>query len=428
MLIKHLSAKDIDKKVTLKGWIVHLRSSGKVAFLELRDGSWFIQCVIEPGKLGEKKFEELTSCGIESSLAITWTISKHPKKDEYELQTTDFEIYTKSKDYPLGQKEHGVDYLFDQRHLHLRTKKQRAIQRIRDTIIHATYDWMRDHDFTKIDAPIFTPTCAEDSTELYEVEHTNWEKLFLSQSGQLYIEAAIHAHGRVYDFGPVFRAEKSKTRRHLNELWMMDAETAFTDNEANMKIQEELVYFIIQEILKRNKADLIILERDLSKLEDITIPFPRKKHADVVKELQEMGSDIETGADLGADDEKMYMEKYEQPIFVTNFPADIKSFYMPEDPQDPGTVKCSDLLAPEGYGEVIGGSERIGDYETLKKKVLAQWYDIKDYDRYLDLRKYGGVTTSGFGFGLERLVMWLCGLPHIRETIPFPRYHNRITP
>ncbi len=428
MLIKHIRTEHIDQEVSLQWWIVHLRSSGKVAFVELRDGTGFIQCVVEPGKVWEEKFEELKSCGIESSLELVWTISKHPKKEEFELQTSALKIITNTSDYPLWQKEHGVDYLFDNRHLHLRSKKQRAIQKIRDTIIHATYDWMRDHDFTKIDAPIFTPTCAEDSTELYEVEHTNGEKMFLSQSGQLYIEAAIHAHRNVYDFGPVFRAERSKTRRHLNELRMMDAESAFTDNEKNMKIQEELVYFIIQEILKNNRTELEILERDISKLENITIPFERKKHADVVKELQTMGSDIKDGEDLWADDERMYMEKYEQPIFVTNFPTDIKSFYMPEDPENPGTVKCSDLLAPEGYGEVIGWSERIGDYEILKKKILSKGYKLEDYAWYLDLRQYGGVTTAGFGFGLERLVMWLCGLQHIREAIPFPRYHNRITP
>lgn len=387
-----------------------------------------MQCVVEPQVVGNEKFTLITSCGIESSIRLTGKISKHPRKEEYELQTTDLEVITNTKDYPLGQKEHGVDYLFDQRHLFLRSKSQWAIQRVRDTIIQSTYVWMRDHDYIKIDAPIFTPTCAEDSTELYSVTHTNGEEMYLSQSGQLYIEAAVHAHKRVYDFGPAFRAEKSKTRRHLNELWMMDAETGFCDNEQNMKIQEELIYFIIQEVLKRNRADLEILGRDISKLENISLPFPRKKHADVVAELQTMGSDIQDGEDLGADDERIYMEKYDQPTFVTNFPADIKAFYMPEDPANPGTVKCSDLLAPEGYGEVIGGSERIGDYETLKKKIVDKGYNLKDYDRYLDLRKYGGVTTSGFGFGLERLVMWICKLEHIREAIPFPRYHNRITP
>ncbi len=328
----------------------------------------------------------------------------------------------------MGQKEHGVEFLFDNRHLYLRSKSQRAVQRIRDTIIHATYDRMRDNDYTKIDAPIFTPTCAEDSTSLYETEHTNWEKMFLSQTGQLYIEAAIAWHRNVYDFGPAFRAEKSKTRRHLNELWMMDAETAFCDNEKNMEIQEDLIYFVIQEVLKRNKQELEILERNVENLEKIEKPFLRKRHAEVIKELQEMWSDIKDGEDLWADDETMLTKKYDQPMFVTNFPLDIKAFYMPEDPDYPGTAKCSDLLAPEGYGEVIWGSERIGDYEKLKQRIIDHGYDLKDYDWYLDIRKYGGVTTSGFGFGLERLVMWICGLQHIRETIPFPRYHNRITP
>lgn len=287
---------------------------------------------------------------------------------------------------------------------------------------------MRNNDYIKIDAPIFTPNACEGTTTLYSVEHTNGEQMYLSQSGQLYIEAAIHGHGRVYDFGPCFRAERTKTRRHLNELWMMDTETAFCDNEQNMKIQEDLIYFIIQEVLRINKKDLETLERDMSKLEGIQVPFPRKKYKDIVKELQELGSDIQEGQDLGGDDEEIIMNKYTQPIFVTNYPKEEKAFYMPEDPNDPGTVKCADLLAPEGYGEVIGGSERIGDYETLKAKILEEGFELKDWDRYLDLRKYGGVTTSGFGFGLERLVRWICGLHHIRECIPFPRYHNRITP
>ncbi|USN55130.1 MAG: asparagine--tRNA ligase [Candidatus Peribacteria bacterium] len=333
-----------------------------------------------------------------------------------------------TKDYPLGQKEHGVEFLFDNRHLHLRSRSQVAIQRIRDTLIHATYDWMRAHDFIKIDSPIFTPTCAEDSTELYEVTHTNGEKMYLSQTGQMYIEAAIAAHRNVYDFGPVFRAERSKTRRHLNELWMMDAEMAFSDFKGNMEIQEQLIYFMIQEVLKHNRPDLEALGRDISKLEQITLPFPRKTHADVVRELQALGSDIKDGEDLGADDEELLMNTYDQPLFVTNFPLAIKAFYMPEDPEHPGTAKCSDLLAPEGYGEVIGGSERESSYEVLKEKVLKQGYDLADYEWYLDIRKYGGVQTSGFGFGLERLVRWIAGLHHIREAIPFPRYHNRITP
>ena len=428
MLIKHITNAHVNQQIDLQWRIKHSRTSGKIAFIELRDGTWFLQCVVEKKVVGNEAFASLVECGIESSIILHGTVAKHPKKEEYELQTTAVTVITNAKDYPLGQKEHGVEFLFDKRHLYLRAPKQRAIQRIRDTIIHATYDRMRANDFIKIDSPIFTPTCAEDSTELYEVEHTNGEKLFLSQTGQMYIEAAIHAHRNVYDFGPVFRAEKSKTRRHLNELRMMDAEMAFTDFKGNMEIQEQLIYFIIQEILKKNKKELEILERDVSKLESIQLPFPRKTHAEVVTELQALGSDIKPGEDLGADDEEMLMNKYDQPLFVSNYPKEIKAFYMPEDDEHPWTVKCSDLLAPEWYGEIIGASEREFDYEKLKQKVIDQWYDLEDYQRYLDLRKYGWVQTSGFGFGLERLVRRLCGLHHIREAIPFPRYHNRTTP
>ncbi len=428
MIVKKLTDDFVGKKIDLQWWIVHIRFSWKIWFIELRDWTWNIQCVVEEKNIWTEKFDELKSCWIETSIEFRWKLSKHPKKDEFELQVSDYSIFTKTNDYPLWQKEHGVEFLFDNRHLHLRSKKQIAIQRIRDTIIHATYDWFRDNDFIKIDAPIFTPTCAEDSTELYEVEHTNWEKMFLSQSWQLYIEAAVHWHRNVYDFWPVFRAEKSKTRRHLNELWMMDAEMAFTDYKWNMEIQEKLIYYIIQEVLKKNRTDLEIIGRDISKLELIKTPFLRKKHSDVITELQKLWSDIKQWEDLWADDETILMKKYDQPIFVTNFPLDIKAFYMPEDLENPWTAKCSDLLAPEWYWEVIWWSERIWDYETLKQKVLDKWYDLEDYKRYLELRKYWWVQTSWFWFWLERLVTWICWLPHIRESIPFPRYHNRITP
>ncbi len=428
MLIKYITKEHIWQEITLQWWIVHIRFSWKVWFIELRDWTWYIQCVVEEKVVWEDKFADLKTAWIESSLEIKWVISKHPKKDEFELQTKDFSFYTKTNDYPIWQKEHWVDFLFDNRHLHLRSKRQVAIQKIRHTIYFATEKWLRDNDFTRIDAPIFTPTCAEDSTELYEVEHTNGEKMYLSQSWQLYIEAAIHWHRKVYDFWPVFRAEKSKTRRHLNELRMMDAEMAFCDYKCNMEVQEQLIYYIIQEVLKNNRKDLEIIWRDISKLENIKLPFLRKTHEEVVKELKELWSDIDFWDDLWADDERILMEKYDQPMFVTNFPKDVKAFYMPEDPEHPWTVKCSDLLAPEWYWEVIWWSERIWDYETLKQKILDKWYKLEDYKRYLDLRKYGWVKTSWFWFGLERLVMRICGLPHIRESIPFPRYHKRIRP
>jgi len=428
MIIKKLTTEHVGQEVILQWRIVHIRFSGKIWFIELRDGTWTIQCIVEQKVVWDELFEELKAVWIETSMEIKWTLSKHPKKDEFELQTKSVLFFTKTKEYPLWQKEHWVDFLFDNRHLHLRTPRQIAIQRVRDTIIHATYDRMRDNDFTKIDAPIFTPTCAEDSSDLYEVEHTNGEKMFLSQSWQLYIEAAVHWHRNVFDFWPAFRAEKSKTRRHLNELRMMDAEMAFVGNEWNMEIQEKLIYYIIQEVLKKNKSDLETIGRDLSKLINIKPKFLRKRHSEVIKELQEMWSDIKAWEDLWADDETILMNKYDQPMFVTNYPKEIKAFYMPEDPEYPGTVKCSDLLAPEWYWEVVWASERIFDHEVLKQKIIDQWYDLADYKRYLELRQYGWVQTSGFWFWLERLVVWMCGLSHIRESIPFPRYHNRITP
>lgn len=427
-LIKHITADHIGQELTLYGWISQARASGKVAFIELRDGSGFIQCVGEESVLGEEKFDILKSLNIESAIRVTGTVSKHPKKELFELQISDLEVYCDTKDYPLGQKEHNPEFLFDNRHLHLRSKSQRAIQRVRDTIIHATYDWMRDHDFIKIDAPIFTPSACEGTTELYEVEHVNGEKMYLSQSWQLYIEAAIAAHGRVFDFGPTFRAEKSKTRRHLNEFWMMDAEMAFVTFEENLQIQEDLIYYIIQEVLTKNKAELEILWRDTKPLEAIQKPFLRWTHIQFIEELQKAGFDVKQGDDIGSDMEMQFMEKIDQPIFLTHFPIEIKAFYMPEDPKMPGYALCADLLAPEGCGEIIGGSQRISDYDELLARIKKHDLPVEFFDWYLDLRKYGGVPHGWFGYGLERIVRWLCGLHHIRETIPFPRYANRITP
>jgi len=291
---------------------------------------------------------------LESSLALTGTIAKHPKKDEYELHITDYSIYDKTADYPLGTKDdHGPEFLFDNRHLYLRSKSQVAIQKVRDTIIHATYDWMRDHSFTKIDSPIFTPNACEGTTDLYEVEHVNGEKMYLSQSGQLYLEAAMFGVGRCYDFGPTFRAEKSKTRRHLNEFRMMDAEIPFIQQEENMKIQEQLIYYILQQVLEKNIQELDILGRDTTPLKKISLPFKRMTHVEFVEDLIAKGFKVAHGDDIGSDVEMQYMEMVDQPIFVTHFPLAIKAFYMKEDPTMPGYALCDDLLAPEGCGEII---------------------------------------------------------------------------
>lgn len=427
MLIKHLTAEFVDKEVTLSGWVQNIRSSGKVAFIELRDGSGYMQCVIEPQFV--EGFEQIAALGQESSVSLTGLISKHPKKDEFELQVRSFHIFQDAKDYPLGTKaDHGPDFLFDERHLYLRAKSQRAIMRVRDTIIHATYDRMRQNDFIKIDAPIFTPSACEGTTDLYEVEHVNGEKMYLSQSGQLYLEPAIAAHGRVYDFGPTFRAEKSKTRRHLNEFRMMDAEVAFIQQEENMELQEQLVYYIIQDVLKKNREDLAVLERPIEKLEAITLPFKRMMYSERIDDLLKMGFDVKQGDDVGSDVEMQYMEKVNQPIFVTNFPKSFKAFYFKEDPAHPGTVLGADLLAPEGCGEIIGGGTREDDYDKLLAAIKAHKLPVEQFERYLDTRKYGSVPHAGFGYGLERIVRWMCGVHHIRETIPFPRYANRIRP
>jgi asparaginyl-tRNA synthetase len=309
---------------------------------------------------------------------------------------SDFHVFQNTKDYPLGTKDdHGPEFLFDNRHLYLRSKTQRAIQRVRDTIIHATYDWMRDHDFTKIDAPIFTPSACEGTTELYSVEHVNGETMYLSQSGQLYLEAAMYGVGRCFDFGPVFRAEHSKTRRHLNEFWMMDAEIPFIQQEENMQIQEDLMKYIISQILKKNKADLAALGRDPAPLEAIVDkPWKRMTHVEFIDDLIAKGFDVKQGDDIGSDIEMQYMEMVDTPIFLTHFPLGIKAFYTKEDPNMPGYALCADLLAPEGCGEVIGGATRIDDYELLLSKIKEHNLPVEYFDRYLDLRKYGTVPHA----------------------------------
>lgn len=428
--IKQITSDLIGQTVTLQGWIQTTRSSGKLCFIELRDGSGYIQCVSEINSLGEEKFRTLEACGIETSLSITGVISKHPKKEEFELQVSDYHIYQDTKDYPLGTKDdHGPEFLFDNRHLYLRSKSQVAVQKVRDTIIRATYDRMKTHGYTKIDTPIFTPTACEGTTELYSVEHVNGEIMYLSQSGQLYLEAAMFGVGKCFDFGPVFRAEKSKTRRHLNEFRMMDAEIPFIQQEENMEIQEALMKYIISQVLDINWKDLVTLGRDPKPLETIVDKeWKRMTHVEFVDDLITKGFDVKQWDDIGSDVEMQYMERVDTPIFLTHFPMGIKAFYTKEDPNMPGYALCSDLLAPEWCGEVIGSSTRDDDYDVLLKKIQDHGLDPKVFDWYLDLRKYGSVPHAGFGYGLERLVRWFCGLHHIRETIPFPRYANRITP
>ncbi len=430
-IIQISQAKDyVNQTVTIQGWMYNKRGSGKIYFLQLRDGSGFMQGIASAGDLSDEVMSKAIELTAESSVKITGKIVQHPKKQEvFEMQVSDIEIICLNEgEYPISKKEHGPDFLLDNRHLWLRSKKQWAIQRIRNTVINATYEYLNDDGFIKIDSPILTPNSCEDSTELFEIEYFDHRKAYLTQTGQLYLEAAIMSHGRVFDFGPVFRAEKSKTRRHLTEFWMMDAEAAFVDYKENIDIQERLVCHIVQKVLNKNMNELLILERDIEALKKIKAPFIRKTHAEVVVELQEMGSDIQPEDDLGADDETTLTKKYDKPIFIEKYPAAVKAFYMKRDPEDNTRALCSDLLAPEGYGEIIGGSEREENYNILLERLKEHDLNPKDYEWYLDLRKYGSVPHSGFGYGLERIVGWMCGINHIREAIPFPRLMNRIKP
>jgi asparaginyl-tRNA synthetase len=437
--------KYVGREVELNGWVANFRSSGKIAFWRIRDGSGFIQAILDEKVLSGVKTSELSKwqesqkVTLESSVKVAGVVAKHPKKDEFEIHVKDFEFYQIAEEYPIAKKDHGPDFLLDNRHLWLRSSHQWAIQRIRNTLILATYEYFNKNNFIKIDSPILTPSACEGTTQLFEVDYfgsssTNkklvldGQKAYLSQSGQLYLEAAIMAHGKVFDFGPVFRAEKSKTRRHLTEFWMMDAEMAFADLTENMRVQEELVRYMIKSVLEKNRQELAILERDVKPLENISKSFYKITHKEAIKKLQELGSDIKNNDDLGADDETILTKQYDNPVFVTHYPKDIKAFYMKRDSADPSRVLCADLLAPEGYGEIIGGSQREDNYDELLKRIKEHKLPESAFSWYLDLRKYGSVPHSGFGFGLERITAWVCGIQHVRETIPFPRTINRLTP
>ena len=431
MIITINDAKNhVDKEATIQGWMYNKRGSGKIYFLQLRDGTGMMQAVAFKGDTPDNIMQIAEELTMESSVRVTGKITQHPKKDDvFEMQVQDIEVVHKCEDeYPISKKEHGPEFLLDNRHLWLRSGKQWAIQRVRNTIINATYEYLNNNNFIKIDSPIFTPNACEGTTELFEVPYFEDQSAYLTQSGQLYIEAAIMSHGRVFDFGPVFRAEKSKTRRHLTEFWMMDAEMAFIEHQGNMDIQEGLICHIVKKVLEINKKELEILERDIEPLKKIEAPFIRKTHADVIKELREMGSDIGENDDLGADDETMLTQKYDKPIFVEKYPSVVKAFYMKRDPENESLALCSDLLAPEGYGEIIGGSQREDDYDVILNRIKEHNLDPKVFEWYLDLRKYGSVPHSGFGYGLERITGWITGVKHIRETIPFPRMLSRLTP
>ncbi len=421
-------AAHVGAAVTIKGWVFNFRSSGKIFFLQIRDGSGRIQAVVSQDAVPAETWQACQDLTIESSVIVSGTIAEDKRSPYgYELQATAVELIQRAEEYPIGKKEHGVDFLLDHRHLWLRSARQEAILHIRDQIVWAMREFFRKEGFTLTDTPILTPTSCEGTTTLFATDYFE-EKAYLSQSGQLYLEALAMALGKVYDFGPTFRAEKSKTRRHMMEFWMLDAEAAFVQHEENLQTQERLVTYVVQSVLDNCAEELHTLERDTTKLQQVSAPFVRLRYDEAVVKLQQLGSDITHGEDLGADDETRLMQEYDKPVFVTHYPTGIKAFYMQPDPDNPDTVLCADLLAPEGYGEIIGGSERIWDYDLLKARLKEHKLSEKDFGWYLDLRKYGSVPHAGFGIGLERTVGWICGLDHVRETIPFPRLLNRLRP
>ena len=419
----------VDQEVTIGAWLANKRSSGKIAFLQLRDGTGFIQGVAVKEDVGEDIFTKAKSIAQETSLYVTGIIQKDERSPfGYELQVKDVEVISESVDYPITPKAHGTEFLMDHRHLWLRSKRQHAVMKIRNEIIRATYEFFNNEGFVKVDPPILTGSAPEGTTELFATKYFD-EDAYLSQSGQLYMEAAAMALGKVFSFGPTFRAEKSKTRRHLIEFWMIEPEMAFVQFEDNLKVQEQYVAYIVQSVLKNCQLELNVLGRDTAKLEKITAPFPRITYDDALKFLHDKGfDDIKWGDDFGSPHETAIAESYDKPVFITHYPTSLKPFYMQPDPTRAEVVLCADLIAPEGYGEIIGGSERIYDYAKLEANIKQHGLDEEAYKWYMDLRKYGSVPHSGFGLGLERTVAWISGVEHVRETIPFPRLLNRLYP
>lgn len=416
------------QEVRLGAWLYNKRSSGKIQFLQLRDGTGFIQGVLVKKEVSPEVWETASKLTQESSMYVTGVVRADDRAPSgYELTVTHVEIIQIAEEYPISLKEHGVEFLMDNRHLWIRSPRQQAILTIRSEIIRAVYEFFHENGFVKMDAPILTPTSAEGSTTLFHTKYFD-EDAFLSQSGQLYGEAGAMALGRIFTFGPTFRAEKSKTRRHLIEFWMIEPEMAFCDHEENLRIQEQFVSHLAGSVLKNCQRELKTLERDTSKLENIVAPFPRITYDEAIKLLQEKGHEIKWGDDFGAPDETAIADHFDKPVFITHYPTEIKAFYMKPDPTRPEVVLCADLIAPEGYGEIIGGSQRIDDLELMNSRYEEHKLDENAYKWYLDLRRYGSVPHAGFGLGLERTVAWLCGTEHVRETIPFPRLLNRLYP
>ena len=419
----------VEQEVKIGVWLTNKRSSGKIQFLQLRDGTGFIQGVLVKSEVSEETWERATSLTQESSFYVVGVVrADNRSASGYELTVKDVEVLQVAEDYPITPKEHGIEFLMDNRHLWLRSSRQHAILRIRNEIIRATYAFFNENGFIKIDPPILTGSSAEGTTDLFHTKYFDRDA-YLSQSGQLYMEAAAMAFGKVFSFGPTFRAEKSKTRRHLIEFWMIEPEMAFTDHEESLVIQENYVSYLVKSVLDNCQSELKTLGRDLTKLEAIKAPFPRISYDDAIKLLKDKGfDDIDWGDDFGAPHETAIAESFDKPVFITNYPTTFKSFYMKPDPEREEVVLCADLIAPEGYGEIIGGSQRIDDLKLLEERYKEHQLTDPAYEWYLELRKYGTVPHSGFGLGLERTVAWISGTEHVRETIPFPRLLNRLYP
>ncbi len=414
--------------VTLNGWLVGGRSSGKILFIQFRDGTGFIQCVAGRGDIGDDLFARVDHLPIESSIRVTGVVRADTRAPSgFELGLTGLEVVHEAAEYPIGRKEHGDSFLLDHRHLWIRQSQQFAVLRIRATIVSAVREYLDGHGFLNMDTPILTPAACEGTTTLFETEYFK-EKAYLTQSGQLYNEATAMAFGRVYCFGPALRAEKTKTRRHLIEFWQVEPEIAYATLDDVLDIQEELVCFVIERLLRDRKPEFAMLKRDLALLERVKPPFPRVTYTEMVELLHEKGVDFEWGDDFGAPDESVLSETFDRPFMVTRYPRGVKPFYMAVDPEDERLTLSVDMLAPEGYGEIVGGGERLADLATLEAAVDAGALPREDYEWYLDLRRYGSVPHAGFGMGIERLTTWVCGIHHIRETIAFPRMLNRLRP
>ena len=419
----------VGEEVTLHGWLYNKRSSGKIKFLVMRDGTGLVQGVIVKAAVSEEVFQRFDELTQESSFVMKGKVRKEDRAPGgYELEVSDVQIVNIAKDYPITPKEHGVEFLMDRRHLWLRSSRQHAILRVRHQIIKAIREFFDDRGFLLLDAPIFTPAACEGTSTLFETNYFDLGKAYLAQSGQLYGEAGAMAFGKVYVFGPTFRAEKSKTRRHLTEFWMVEPEVAFSDLNDNMDLAEEFLEHIVQSVLKHRMPELKTLERNITFLNNVKRPLPRITYDEAIEILKKKGIDFQWGNDLGGTDETVVSEQFDRPVMVHRYPAEIKAFYMKRDPQNPKLALALDVLAPEGYGEIIGGSQREDDLDTLQSRIKEHNLPQEAFEWYLDLRRYGSVPHSGFGLGVERTVSWICGLDHVRETIPFARMIYRLTP